>query len=187
MKIFYSVRFLIVVFVAALLVWGASSVTQAQDAPPPVVQSDLAPLVACPDAGAASDSTSPCVTIATTPADMAGIWKTYVLANPAFKSSDGMGYIRFSTDGAFFIADSPEDTQAVHENFPYGTFMMADGQLTFNVTGSPIPGCETGVWQVRIIQLGSQKVALSFIPVDDQCAPRKANLSQPALWVDFAG
>ncbi|MEO8395134.1 MAG: hypothetical protein ABI700_19210 [Chloroflexota bacterium] len=189
MKVFTSVRFLVVVFVAALLFWGASSVTRAQDAvpPAPVAQSSLAPLIPCPEASATSDDVSPCVTIATSAADLAGIWKTYVLANPAFKSVDGMGFIRFSTEGEFFIADTPADTQAVHENYPYGTFKMADGLLTFNVKDSPIPGCETGVWQVRVIQLGSQPVALSFIPVDDQCAPRKANLNQPAIWVDFAG
>ncbi len=190
MKVFYSARFLVVVFVTALLVWGASSVTRAQDAtvpPAPVAQSSLAPLVLCPEKSTTSDGMSPCVTIATSAADLAGIWKTYVLANPAFKSTDGMGYIRFSSEGEFFIADTPADTQAIHENYPYGTFTMTDGQLTFNVTDSPIPGCETGIWQVRILQMGTQPVALSFIPIDDQCAPRKANLSQPAIWVDFAG
>ena len=153
-------------------------------APPP--QSDLMPLVPCPDASTASESASPCVTIATSARRPVGIWKTYVLANPAFQSSDGMGYIRFSANGKFFIADTPEDTAGVHANYPYGTFTMADGQLTFNVESPTPPGCDTGVWQVRKLQLGDYPVALSFIPINDQCAPRQANLSQPAIWVGLS-
>ncbi len=185
---YYAKRLRIMVFIVALFVWGTVSLIKAQGtpAPAPISQTDLEPLVPCTGTAVASQEMKPCVTIVTDPADLTGIWKTYVLANPAFASSDGMGYIRFNKDGTFFIADTPENTASVHGNFPYGTIAIADGQLTFTVTSQTPPGCDTGVWQVRVIKLGDQPIALSFIPIKDQCAPRQANLSQPALWVSSA-
>jgi len=181
----FANRLRIVVIAIVLVVWGSVSLTQAQGTPvpKPIDQSSLSPLVPCPDAGADGQETKPCVSIVTNLTDLTGIWKTYVLANPAFASSDGMGYIRFNADGTFFIADTPENTVSVHQNFPYGTITVVDNKLTFTVTEKTLPGCSTGVWQARIVRLGNQPIALSFIPLDDQCAPRKANLSQPAIWV----
>jgi len=185
---YYVKRLRIIVLVVALFVWGTVSLIKAQGTPTPapISQTDLAPLVPCASTGTTSQEIKPCVTIVSNTADLAGIWKTYVLANPAFASSDGMGYIRFNKDGTFFIADTAENTASVHGNFPYGTIAIADGQLTFTVTSQTPPGCASGVWQVRIIKLGEQPIALSFIPIKDQCAPRLANLSQPALWVSSA-
>ena len=49
MNVFYRGRFLIIIFVAALIAWSVSDVTRAQGVvpPAPVVQSDLVPLGSC--------------------------------------------------------------------------------------------------------------------------------------------
>lgn len=137
------------------------------------------PLVAC-EAG----KDVPCIVLATKIADIAGIWKQY-LGNPALAAPGRMGYIRYSADGSFVIADTPENTRAPFKNWPSGTVSFDGPRMTLTVKGEvSLPECRTGVYEVRVIRLGDRPVGLQYTVVDDKCVGRQADLD---LVLPYAG
>jgi hypothetical protein len=142
-------------------------------------QAPRPPLVTCE-----SGKNLPCVVLASKTADMAGIWKQYQ-SNPAFAPSGGMGYIRYSADGTFALADRPENTAAPYRTFPHGSFSFEGNRVTLDVQGvAPnMPECARGVYEVRVIRLGDQPVGMNFTPIEDTCKPRLSDTAQVQLYV----
>ena len=138
------------------------------------------PLVACE-----TGKTLPCVMLATSISDMAGIWKQYQ-SNPAFAPVGGMGYVRFSADGTFSLADTQEHAAAASfGNFPHGTYSFEGNRMTINVANPPpsMPECARSVQEVRVVKVGAQMVAMSFTPVQDTCKPRLSDTGQMQLYI----
>ena len=114
-------------------------------------QATRPPLVAC-EAG----KTSPCVVLATSISDMAGVWKQYQ-SNPIFTPASGMGYIRYSADGTFALADTQEHAAAGSFGpFPHGTYNFEGSRMTINVANPPprMPECAHSVQEVRVVKMG---------------------------------
>ena len=138
------------------------------------------PLVAC-EAG----KTAPCVVIATSIADMAGMWKQYQ-SNPAFAPVGGMGYIRYSPDGTFALADTQAHAALPSfGNFPHGTYSFEGSRMTINVANPPptMPECARSVQEVRVVSAGDQRVAMTFMPIEDTCKPRLSDTGQVQLYI----
>ena len=138
------------------------------------------PLVACE-----ATKTAPCMVLATGIPDMAGVWKQYQ-SNPAFAPVGGMGYIRYSADGTFALADTQEHAAAASfGNFPHGTYSFEGNRMTINVANPPpgMPECAQSVQEVRVVKVGAQMVAMSFTPIEDTCKPRLSDTGQMQLYI----
>ena len=141
------------------------------------------PLVACE-----TGKTAPCVTLATSMSDMAGVWRQY-LSSPAFTTAGGMGYSRFSADGTFALADTQEHAAgASFGNFPHGTYSFEGNRMTINVVNPPpgMPECARSVQEVRVVKMGAQMVAMVFTPIEDTCKPRLSDTGQMQLYIGSA-
>jgi hypothetical protein len=152
----------------------ASGLVLAQDIPtppPPIV-----PLVACADAV----ETTPCDMLATQPEDILGVWSVYFNAEPAF--------IRYNADGTWVIGDTVESTAASSvEGYPSGTYSFdEDGLFTSfdpNTPAELMPEeCRGGHYQLRVIKVGGQPVALNHAVRDDCFAPRRTDWGYTMLW-----
>lgn len=158
-----------------LLVGSALARTQ-----PPSTPTPRPPLVVC-----TTGKTLPCVVFASSIADMTGVWKQYQ-SNPAFAPVGGMGYIRYSPDGTFALADTQEHAAAAsYGQFPHGTYSFDGNRMTINVVNPPpgMPECALSVQEVRVVQLGDQRVAMTFTPIADTCKPRLADTGQVQLYI----
>jgi hypothetical protein len=158
--------------------------TGAELTPPPADAEPIAlPLIPCPDEDGAEEAVYPCDIIATSPEDVAGVWKQYV-GNPAFGAVGGMGYVRYSDDGSFLLADSVENTAAPSETFPFGTFETDGPALTFTVESQVPPECRTATYFMRVIRVGDQPVAMVPFAVSDDCVRRRdGDLAEALIWV----
>ncbi len=166
---------LCMVVVAPLLLGSGLAQSQGPSASPP-----RPPLVAC-EAG----TTAPCVVAATATADMSGIWKQYQ-SNPMFAPVGGMGFIRYSADGTFALADTLDHVALPgYGHFPHGTYRFDGRRMTITVANPPpgMPECARSVQEVRVVQLAGQKVAMTFIPVEDACKPRLSDTGQVQLYI----
>ncbi|WP_425146726.1 hypothetical protein [Deinococcus sp.] len=107
-----------------------------------------------------------------------GVWKQYQ-DNPAFALAGNMGYIRFSPDGSFVLADTLEHADAPHAPFPFGRVSFENSRLVFSVQGVPpgMPECARAVYEVRVLRLGSRPVGMQYTLVEDLCKPRLAALN----------
>lgn len=159
---------------AALLLIGAAAWAQA-----PGPMGPRPPLVDCRDV-----ADVPCSLTATSPADIAGVWKQFV-GNPAFQAPGGMGYIRYRADGTFSLAGSVEDTAAPHPPFPSGRVTFEGDVMRMVVDGENVPPeCREATYQVQVIRSGSLPVAIFYQAVDDACTLRRTgDLAVPLLWV----
>ncbi|WP_424951503.1 hypothetical protein [Deinococcus sp.] len=138
------------------------------------------PLVAC-EAG----KTVPCVLPATSIADMAGVWKQYQ-SNPVFAPVGGTGYVRFSPDGTFALADTREHAALPeYSQFPHGTYSFEGSRMTITVLNPPpgMPECARSVQEVRVVRMGDQPVAMTFVPIEDTCKPRLSDTGQVQLYI----
>lgn len=159
----------------ALTVWGSGQAQTTQ-----VGATSRPPLVAC-EAG----KVSPCVLPATSIADMAGVWKQYQ-SSPVFGPAGGMGYVRYSPDGTFALADTQEHVAAASfGNFPHGTYSFEGNRMTISVVNPPpgMPECASSVQEVRLIRLGTQPIAMTFAPIADTCRPRLSDTGQVQMYV----
>lgn len=135
------------------------------------------PLVPCEGENTA------CVTLATQPQDIVGIWKQY-LGNPMLNAPGGMGFIRYNADGTYVLADTPENTAGPYQTYPRGTFALENGVITIEVEGEMVPPeCRTARYELRVFRYGDQPVALHYAPVEDACVGRLQDLSTPLVWV----
>ncbi|GAA3999064.1 hypothetical protein GCM10022631_07370 [Deinococcus rubellus] len=138
------------------------------------------PLVACEEGKPA-----PCVVLATRISDMVGVWKQYQ-SNPAFAPVGGMGFIRYSPDGTFALADTQEHAAAASFGpFPHGTYSFEGNRMTINVENPPpgMPECARSVQEVRVVHLAAQMVAMTFTPIEDTCKPRLSDTGQLQLYI----
>jgi hypothetical protein len=158
---------------AAVAALALVSAALAQAAPAP-----RAPLVPC-----TPTETGPCVQVATSVADLAGVWKQY-LGNPMLEAPERMGFIRYRPDGTFSIAPTATDTATPFGTYPRGTITF-DGEIaTVHVEGDAVPPeCRTGTFQFHVLRLGTAKVGLASLPIQDDCLGRRADMALPALWV----
>lgn len=157
----------------AALTAVALSAAAAQGAPGP-----RAPLVPC-----TPTSTGPCVTVATSVADIAGVWKQY-LGNPMLDAPNRMGFIRYHPDGSLSLAPTAEDTAAPFGTYPRGTLTFEGEIATLTVVGDAVPPeCRTATYQIHVLKLGTEPVALAYVPIQDECLGRRADKAMPLLWV----
>jgi len=156
--------------VLAAVTLGAAA---AQGAPAP-----RAPLVPC-----TPESTGPCVTVATSVADLVGVWKQY-LGNPMVDAPNRMGFIRFHPDGTMSLAPTAEDTAAPFGTYPRGTLSFEGDIATMTAVGDAVPPeCRTATYQIHVIRFGGAPVALAYLRIQDECTARLVDLAMPVLWV----
>lgn len=140
----------------------------------------MPPLVPCESAPVGA----PCSQVATSAADLVGVWQQFMW-NPRLATNGGVGYIRYQADGTYYLADTVEHTAAPYANFPYGKVTFAGDTMTI-VVDSETPLAECGrpsLYRVHVLRAGETPVALWYQPIDDTCAGRVADLSQPFIWV----
>lgn len=158
---------------AAIAAFILVAVASAQGAPGP-----RAPLVPCSPA-----ETGPCVQVATSVADLVGVWKQF-LGNPMLEAPGGMAFIRYRPDGTFSIAPTAADTAAPYGRYPRGSITFDGEVATVHVEGDAVPAeCRTGTFQIHVLRLGAQKVGLANLVLEDACMGRRADKALPLLWV----
>lgn len=137
----------------------------------------IEPLMPCPTD---ATSTTICDVIATRAEDIEGVWSVYFNAGPAF--------IRYNPDGTWVIGDTIESTAAVAvQGYPSGTYSFDDNGLftSFdpNTPGELMPEeCRGAHYQLRVIKVGGQPVALNHAVRDDCFAPRRTDWAYTMLW-----
>lgn len=158
---------------AALAALALFAAALAQGAPGP-----RAPLVPCTPA-----ETGPCIQVATSVADIVGVWKQY-LGNPMLAAPEGMAFIRYRPDGTLSIAPTAADTAAPFGTYPRGTITF-DGEIaTVRVEGDAVPAeCRTATFQIHVLRFGAARVGLANLPIQDDCMGRRADMALPLLWV----
>jgi hypothetical protein len=139
------------------------AVAQTAQASPP-------PLVPCEDAAAGV----PCVDIVTEVGDIVGMWRRY------YQGASDMAYTEFRADGTLSIVQELPGDDRVS-----GTVSFADGVAAFaaNPDGPAPPACiEPGLYELRLIRVGEQPVALTFrLLNEDACVPRVGDFSMPMI------
>lgn len=137
------------------------------------------PLVDC-----AMVSDVPCSIVATSPADLVGVWRQFI-GNPAFGAPGGVGYVRYRADGTYSLADTVENTAAPHPPFPSGRVTFEGDVMRMIVDGANIPPeCKEATYQVQVLRNGNLPVAIFYQAIDDACVPRRTgDLSVPLIWV----
>ena len=145
-------------------------------------QTPRPPLVSC-EAG----KNTPCVVLASKPADLAGIWKRYQ-NGPAFAATGGVGFVRYNSDGSYATADTPENTAAQYKTFPYGTISFEGNRMTIDNRGAPAsaPECAHGVYEVRVIRLGDQPIGMNFNALEDTCKTRLSDTPYTQIYISPA-
>lgn len=157
---------------ALALLLGSAAFGQA---PPPAPR---APLIPCTPA-----ETGPCVQVATSIADLVGVWKQY-RGNPMLDAPGRMGFIRYRPDGTLSLAPTAADTAEPFGMYPRGRLTF-DGEIaTLHAEGDLVPPeCRTATFQFLILRLGAAKVGLANLPLQDDCVGRRADMALPLLWV----
>jgi hypothetical protein len=159
--------------IAAIAAFALVFTAIAQEAP-----ATRAPLVPC-----AATATGPCVQVATSVADIVGVWKQY-LGNPMLQAPGHMGFIRYRPDGSMSLAPTPTDTAAPFGMYPRGTISFEGEVATILVEGDAVPAaCRTATVQIHVLRYGSAPFGLFYVPIQDECAGRRADLAMPLLWV----
>ncbi len=158
------------VIAALVLMGGAAAWAQA-----PGPTGLRPPLVDCREA-----ADVPCSIVATSAADIAGVWKQFI-GNPAFGAPGGVGYIRYRADGTYSLADSVANTAAPLPPFPSGRVTFEGEVMHMHVDGTNVPPeCREATYQVQVIRSGNLPVALFYQAVHDDCTPRRTgDLSVP--------
>jgi hypothetical protein len=128
------------------------------------------PLVPCEDAAEGV----PCVAIVTEMSEIAGVWRRF------YQGANEMAFSEFRVDGTFSIVQSlPSDGRVS------GTVRFEGGVAAFtaNPDGPAPPACkEPGMYELRLIRVGDQNVALSFsLMNDDGCVLRVTDFSVPMI------
>jgi hypothetical protein len=154
---------------AALAALCLLSTALAQGVPAP-----RASLVPCTAAEA-----GPCTLVATSVADIVGVWKQY-LGNPMLEAPGRMGFIRYRPDGTYSLAPTAADTVAPFGRYPRGTITFDGDIATIEVAGDAVPPeCRTAKLQIHVLRLGAAPVALAYLPIEDECAGRRADMALP--------
>jgi hypothetical protein len=128
-------------------------------------------------------TTGPCATVATSVADILGVWKQF-LGNPMLQAPGGMGFIRHRADGSFSLADTAANTATPYGNYPRGRVSFDGEVMTMEVEGDAVPPeCRRGSYQVQVIRHAGHPVALYYQPIEDDCAGRTSDMLTPVMWV----
>jgi hypothetical protein len=145
----------------------------AQGAPGP-----RAPLIPCTAA-----TVGPCAQVATSVADLVGVWKQY-LGNPMFDAPGRMAFVRYRPDGSMSLAPTAEDTDAPFGFYPRGTITFEGEIATIHVDGDAVPPeCRTATFQIHVLRYGDAPFGLSYVNIQDECAGRRADHAMPVFWV----
>jgi hypothetical protein len=158
----------------ALLALTLSSFAAAQAATPPPRPA----LVPCDPM-----SEVPCVHIATSVDDIVGVWKQHI-GNPMLQAPDGVGYVRYRPDGSTSLAPTVEATAEPFGMYPRGRVSFEGEVMTIEVVGDMVPvECRLATFQVQVVRLGAIPVALFYLPIEDLCMGRLADLRVPLIYV----
>jgi hypothetical protein len=166
-----------------LLLFPASGLVLAQDATAEptsegaVLPIPTQPLLPCPEE---VTPTTICDVIASQPEDIVGVWTLYFESHPVF--------IRYTLDGTYLIADSPEHTADITTANASGPYSFDDeGVFTSVFTGAPLSEipleCQAGRYILRVIKVGGQPVALNHAVIEDCFGKRETDWRYTMLWV----
>ena len=158
---------------AALAAFALAAVAPAQGAPGP-----RAPLVPCSVA-----EMGPCAQVATSAADLVGVWKQYI-GHPMLEAPGRMGFIRYRPDGTYSLAPTAADTAAPFGRYPRGSVTFDGEVVTIVSDGDAVPPeCRTGTFQIHVLRYGGAPFGLAYLPLQDDCVGRRADVVMPLLWV----
>jgi len=136
------------------------------------------PLVPCTPA-----EMGPCVQVATSVADIVGVWKQYV-GNPAFDAPGGMGFVRYRHDGSYSLAPTVADTAAPFGAYPRGSITFEGEIATIVAVGDAVVAeCRSATFQILVLHFGTAPVGLTYVAIQDGCVGRRADMAMPLLWV----
>jgi hypothetical protein len=125
----------------------------------------------------------PCVVIATSVDDIVGVWKQHV-GNPMLQAPGGVGYIRYRSDGSYSLAPTVAGTAEPFGTFPRGRVTFEGEVMTIEVFGDMVPAeCRRATVQAQVLRLGATPVALFYLPIEDDCAGRLADMRVPLVRV----
>jgi hypothetical protein len=156
-----------------ILTLAANATAQGGTTPPP--RPALVPCAERPD--------GPCVVIATSVADIVGVWKQH-LGNPMLQAPGGVGYIRIRADGSSSLAPTAEGTAEPYPMYPRAQLSFDGEVMTMEALGDAVPPeCRRATMQVQVIRLGAIPVALFYLPIEDTCPGRLADLRVPLIRV----
>jgi hypothetical protein len=136
-----------------------------------------APLRRIAEVACIGGAPAPCVTVATSASDIAGLWH---------QAQEAHGYLRYNADGTFWISPTFEDAAAPTAGSPRGTVSFDGEVMTIELDAHPVPECLTARYVVGVLRYGDP-VALVYMPVHDDCEARRVNFTVPLVWVGDGG
>jgi hypothetical protein len=158
----------------ALLALALPSIAAAQGATPPPRPA----LVPCE-----ATTVGPCVVIATSIDDIVGVWKQHI-GNPMLQAPGGVGYVRYRPDGSSSLAPTIEGTAEPFGAYPRARVTFEGEVMTMEALGDAVPDeCRRATMQVQVLRLGATPVALFYLPIEDLCLGRLADLRVPLVRV----
>ncbi len=155
--------------VFAVFLLCVSGLAIAQDGPPPGPPAGRLPLVECVEGEAV-----PCVAIVDEISDIVGAWRRY------FEGGTAMAFTVYTEDGEFGITPDP----LVEPNIA-GTITFEDGLASIAASeNSPAPPecIAPGIYELRLIRVGEQPIALTYFQIQDACPARMGDLVEPMLY-----
>ena len=143
-----------------------------KDLPPldPSIDALAQPLVPC------LSLPRPCDMIATKSEDTQGFWKAYFTPVP-----QGFGFSRVEAAGDMMMVGDTLDT--AKDFFPQLGQYSFNGSLFLEGIPNTDDACSAQIAYLRVILLGTQRVALLWSSVQDACVPRKLDFSDALIWV----
>ena len=144
-------RIALCLIVVCLMLAGCSPATKPGPAAPTI-----------PGAPPATPTLAPAEALASSPADIAGIWKGTWQAG-------GPGYLAFRDDGTFGYSPKPDGSQGYT-----GTYAFDGPKLVLRID-QQLPSCgpeSGGYYEVRLKKSGGTTTSIQFTYVDDICQPR---------------
>jgi len=115
-----------------------------------------------PGALPATPTLAPAEALASSPADIAGIWKGTWQAG-------GAGYLAFKEDGTFGFSPNPDGSRGYT-----GTYSFDGTKLVVRID-QELPNCgpqSGGYYEVRLKKDGGTVTSIQFTYIDDICQPR---------------
>ncbi len=118
----------------------------------------------------------PCIERVDETSDLIGIWRR------SFMGGSLVGTMDVADDGTFTLFEDPQ-MEVVHVtgsiNFEDGLALVGADALP-NV---PAPCVAPGTYEVQLIRVGEQPVALIYRLIEDACEGRKLDMANPMLFV----
>jgi hypothetical protein len=157
------------VVIFAIFLLSTSGLASAQDGAPSGPPAGRPPLVECVEG-----ETSPCVEIVDEISDIVGVWRRY------FQGGTAMAFTVYTDAGEFGITPDPQAEPNIA-----GTIIFEEGLALIAASeDSPAPPecIAPGTYEIRLLRVGEQPVALTYFQIDDACPGRIGDFGEPMLY-----